>query len=187
MFTFLGAQLDEADSGMCAQVVGAAASGVASFAVDAQGSVWSWGTSKRGQLGQGMGITESAQPHRLPEMEGIVSMACGWGHALALRGALLSRMSMSQLLYGKQEWSMQCAQTLYAMPFSCQCPEALYWCELQSLCYLSCSKTNAMCMQRMDRYLHGAIRLMGAWVTSLTQAAVRWILLQNHPVQSKGG
>ena len=74
--------------------MGAAASGVASFAISAQGSVWSWGASKRGQLGQGMGITESPQPHRLPGLEGIVSVACGWGHALALRGALLGRESM---------------------------------------------------------------------------------------------
>lgn len=68
------------------QVIGAAASGVASFAIDAQGCVWSWGTSKRGQLGQGTGIAESAQPRRLPGLEGITSVACGWGHALALRG-----------------------------------------------------------------------------------------------------
>ena len=76
---------------MLTQVVRAAASGVASFAVDALGCVWSWGTSKRGQLGQGTGITHLAQPQRLPGLEGIVSVACGWGHALALRGEFLRR------------------------------------------------------------------------------------------------
>ncbi len=79
------------DSRTLAQVVGAAASGVISFAVDALGCVWSWGTSKRGQLGQGPGITQSAQPQRLPGLEGVVSVACGWGHALALRGEFFSR------------------------------------------------------------------------------------------------
>lgn len=68
------------------QVVGAAASGVASFAVDSHGCVWSWGASKRGQLGQGPAVTQSARPARLPGLEGIASIACGWGHALALRG-----------------------------------------------------------------------------------------------------
>lgn len=84
-------QEEEPECRMPAQVVGAAASGVASFAVDASGCVWSWGTSKRGQLGQGTGITHLAQPQRLPRLEGIVSVACGWGHALALQGNLLRR------------------------------------------------------------------------------------------------
>ena len=41
---------------VCFQVQGAAASGVASFAVLTDGTVWSWGTSKRGQLGLGAGV-----------------------------------------------------------------------------------------------------------------------------------
>ena len=68
------------------QVVGAAASGVASFAIDAAGCVWSWGTSKRGQLGQGAGIAESLLPNRVQGLEGVTSVACGWGHTLALTG-----------------------------------------------------------------------------------------------------
>ena len=68
------------------QVVGAAASGVASFAIDSAGCVWSWGSSKRGQLGQGAGIAESPLPSMVHGLEGVTSMACGWGHALALTG-----------------------------------------------------------------------------------------------------
>ena len=83
------------------QVLGAAASGVASFAIDAQGRVWSWGTSKRGQLGQGAGIAEAARPVRLPGLEGITSVACGWGHALALRGLHLPKMLAVQKLHGR--------------------------------------------------------------------------------------
>ena len=67
-------------------MVGAAASGVASFAIDAAGCVWSWGTSKRGQLGQGTGIAELPLPRRVHGLEGVASVACGWGHALALTG-----------------------------------------------------------------------------------------------------
>lgn len=37
------------------QVNAAAASGVGSFAVLTDGTVWTWGTSKRGQLGLGPG------------------------------------------------------------------------------------------------------------------------------------
>lgn len=63
-----------------------AASGVAAFAVDEQGAVWAWGTSKRGQLGLGPGIISSPVPTRVPGLEGITQVACGWGHAAALRG-----------------------------------------------------------------------------------------------------
>lgn len=83
------------------QVLGAAASGVASFAIDAQGRVWSWGTSKRGQLGQGAGIAEAVRPARLPGLEGITSVASGWGHALALRGLHLPKMLAVQKLHGR--------------------------------------------------------------------------------------
>ncbi len=67
-------------------MVGAAASGVASFAIDSAGCVWSWGTSKRGQLGQGAEIAESPLPGRVHGLEGVISVVCGWGHALALTG-----------------------------------------------------------------------------------------------------
>ena len=135
-----------ADTRVLAQVVGAAASGVVSFAVDALGCVWSWGTSKRGQLGQGMGIAQSRQPQRLPGLEGIVSVACGWGHALALRGGSFSLLAgpAAALVLEKPTWE------------------------------LLCSELRAMCMQGMGRSLHGVTQHMGAWATSLTQAANRW-------------
>ena len=64
----------------------AAASGVASFAVVEDGTVWGWGSSKRGQLGLGQGIVEALKPQRLPGLEGITQVSAGWGHACALRG-----------------------------------------------------------------------------------------------------
>ncbi len=68
------------------QVTSAAASGVASFAVLEDGTVWGWGSSRRGQLGLGQGIVEALKPQRLPGLEGITEVSAGWGHACALRG-----------------------------------------------------------------------------------------------------
>ncbi|KAL3146508.1 hypothetical protein ABBQ32_000759 [Trebouxia sp. C0010 RCD-2024] len=62
-----------------------AASGVASFAVLTDGTVWGWGSSKRGQLGLGPGLVQALHPQRLPGLEGITSVSAGWGHACALR------------------------------------------------------------------------------------------------------
>lgn len=70
--------------GMPVQVVNAAASGVCSFAVDRQGRVWAWGTSKRGQLGLGQDVTHTLDAMPLPGLEGISQVACGWGHAAAV-------------------------------------------------------------------------------------------------------
>ncbi|KAJ7537147.1 hypothetical protein O6H91_12G100000 [Diphasiastrum complanatum] len=63
----------------------AAGSGVVSMAVGTDGSVWAWGKSKRGQLGLGIGVTESAIPRRLETLTGlhVVQVSLGWGHALA--------------------------------------------------------------------------------------------------------
>lgn len=72
-----------------AQIMSGAASGVASFAVDEGGSLWAWGSSRRGQLGLGEGVTACPVPTRVPGLEGINRVACGWGHAAALRGATL--------------------------------------------------------------------------------------------------
>lgn len=69
------------------QVKSMAASGVASFAVLTDGTVWAWGSSRRGQLGLGPGCVQTLQPQRLPGLEGITSVSAGWGHACALRGA----------------------------------------------------------------------------------------------------
>jgi len=68
------------------QVTSAAASGVASFAVLEDGTVWGWGSSKRGQLGLGQGTVQALKPQRLPGLEGITEVSAGWGHACALRG-----------------------------------------------------------------------------------------------------
>ncbi len=68
------------------QVTSAAASGVASFAVLGDGTVWGWGSSKRGQLGLGQGTVQALKPQRLPGLEGITEVSAGWGHACALRG-----------------------------------------------------------------------------------------------------
>eukprot|EP00854_Cymbomonas_tetramitiformis_P024189 gene24189-29370_t len=66
------------------RVVEAAASGVVSYAIDCKGDLWSWGYSKRGQLGLGVGITQATQPQLVPALSGlnVVSISAGWGHTL---------------------------------------------------------------------------------------------------------
>eukprot|EP00250_Pteridium_aquilinum_P017013 c23413_g1_i1 orf=786-2108(-) len=62
-----------------------AGSGVISMVIDAHGSLWAWGKSKRGQLGLGEGIIEAPSPQRVQALFGqqIVQVSLGWGHALA--------------------------------------------------------------------------------------------------------
>ncbi|KAI5070290.1 hypothetical protein GOP47_0014633 [Adiantum capillus-veneris] len=62
-----------------------AGSGVVSMAIDAHGSLWAWGKSKRGQLGLGEMIIEALFPQRVQALSGhqIVQVSLGWGHALA--------------------------------------------------------------------------------------------------------
>ncbi|XP_004248218.2 ultraviolet-B receptor UVR8 isoform X2 [Solanum lycopersicum] len=62
------------------------ASGVISAAIGDDGSLWVWGSSKRGQLGLGKGITNTALPLKIETLSGedIVKVSLGWGHALAL-------------------------------------------------------------------------------------------------------
>jgi alpha-tubulin suppressor-like RCC1 family protein len=69
-----------------AQVVAAAGSGVATLAVDADGRLHAFGKSKRGQLGLGRGTVAAAGPEVVPGLQGVTSVSCGWGHALALTG-----------------------------------------------------------------------------------------------------
>ncbi|GAQ88331.1 hypothetical protein KFL_004190020 [Klebsormidium nitens] len=66
-------------------VASAAGSGVASFAVGNDGSLWAWGSSRRGQLGLGSDTLDSPTPQRVTalEKETVVEVACGWGHAVA--------------------------------------------------------------------------------------------------------
>ncbi|KAK9831040.1 hypothetical protein WJX74_000897 [Apatococcus lobatus] len=68
----------------CTELVEAAASAVCSLAVDKQGRVWAWGTSKRGQLGLGPDTTHTLAALPIPGLEGIAHVACGWGHAAAV-------------------------------------------------------------------------------------------------------
>lgn len=52
------------------KVHAAYASGVVSVAVGDDGSIWTWGRSKRGQLGHGKGITEALVPSRVEALAG---------------------------------------------------------------------------------------------------------------------
>ena len=70
--------------GTSSQVKSVSASGVASFAVCENGEAFSWGSSKRGQLGLGAGIVESETPRRIPCSFPIKSISAGWGHAVGL-------------------------------------------------------------------------------------------------------
>ncbi|XP_074292118.1 ultraviolet-B receptor UVR8 isoform X1 [Silene latifolia] len=67
------------------KVRAAFASGVISAAVGDDGSVWTWGRSKRGQLGHGKGVLEAFVPSRVEALakEDVVKVSLGWGHALA--------------------------------------------------------------------------------------------------------
>lgn len=76
--------------GRDAQVVAATGSGVVSLAVTENGHVFTWGTSKRGQLGLGRHVEAAPQPRRVPGLLDVVLVAAGWGHALALTGVRLA-------------------------------------------------------------------------------------------------
>ena len=69
-----------------AQVVAASGSGVASFAVCRDGSLFAFGSSKRGQLGLGSGTQKAAEPQQLRLPAAAVQVSAGWGHAAALLG-----------------------------------------------------------------------------------------------------
>ena len=68
------------------QIVAATGSGVSSFGLTEQGDLLAWGTSKRGQLGLGAGITHTEQPQQLRLPAAVVQVSAGWGHAAALLG-----------------------------------------------------------------------------------------------------
>lgn len=67
------------------KVRAAFASGVISVVIGDDGSMWTWGRSKRGQLGLGKGIMEAVVPSRVEGLAGedIAKVSLGWGHALA--------------------------------------------------------------------------------------------------------
>jgi alpha-tubulin suppressor-like RCC1 family protein len=54
-------------------------------AVCADGSLWGWGQDVYGQIGDGAGDTTGAWPVRIPGLTGVVSLAGGEQHMLALR------------------------------------------------------------------------------------------------------
>ncbi|KMS98616.1 hypothetical protein BVRB_3g070590 [Beta vulgaris subsp. vulgaris] len=67
------------------KVQAAFASGVISVAIGDDGSIWTWGRSKRGQLGHGKGLMEALMPSRVKALAGedITKVSLGWGHVLA--------------------------------------------------------------------------------------------------------
>ncbi len=79
------------------QVTQATGSGVASFACTSEGDLYSWGSSKRGQLGLGSGVLSCKNPTRLPGVKNIVQVSSGWGHALALNGSLPHKRPVTNL------------------------------------------------------------------------------------------
>jgi alpha-tubulin suppressor-like RCC1 family protein len=54
-----------------------------SLALKSDGTLWTWGDNEYGQLGNGT-VTDSATPARVPGLTGVVTVAAGFGHSLAL-------------------------------------------------------------------------------------------------------
>jgi alpha-tubulin suppressor-like RCC1 family protein len=55
-----------------------------SYAVGADGSIWSWGTNNYGQLGVGSGTASTTTPVQVPGITNAVAVAGGYAHAAAL-------------------------------------------------------------------------------------------------------
>jgi len=66
-------------------VVALAAGGDTSLALKADGTVWAWGSGWNGQLGDGTVTPYRATPGRVVGLDGVVSIAAGMGHALAVK------------------------------------------------------------------------------------------------------
>ncbi|KAL4860241.1 GABA transporter 1 [Chlorella vulgaris] len=65
-------------------VTAATGSGVLSFAMSRDGSLFAFGTSKRGQLGLGPDALQAHVPQQVPLPTGVQQVSAGWGHAAAL-------------------------------------------------------------------------------------------------------
>ncbi len=62
-----------------------AAGRYASYAVESDGTVWAWGGNSNGQLGQDNGVLpNSPTPVQVPGLSGIITIAAGQSHVLAL-------------------------------------------------------------------------------------------------------
>ncbi len=67
-------------------VVAVAAGYAHSLALKSDGSVWAWGANSSGQLGDGSMIANSRSlPVRVPGLAGVVAVAAGYVHSLALK------------------------------------------------------------------------------------------------------
>ena len=67
-------------------VAAATGSGVATFVVTAEGLLYSFGSSKRGQLGLGTANAMSCAARRIEVPGKVTQVSAGWGHAAALLG-----------------------------------------------------------------------------------------------------
>jgi alpha-tubulin suppressor-like RCC1 family protein len=67
-------------------VVGIAAGFDDSYALKADGAVLAWGNNQRGETGSGDAPSGHSTPVAVAGLTGIVDIAAGWSHALALRG-----------------------------------------------------------------------------------------------------
>lgn len=64
-----------------------AAGGHHSVALKKDGTVWTWGNNADGQLGYAtMPTSEQLAPRQVPSLSGVVSIAAGYAHTLALKG-----------------------------------------------------------------------------------------------------
>jgi hypothetical protein len=67
-------------------VVSIAAGLADSYALRGDGSVLAWGNNQRGETGSGDAPTEHSTPVGVTGATGVVAIAAGWSHALALEG-----------------------------------------------------------------------------------------------------
>lgn len=56
-----------------------------SAAVKNDGTVWTWGYNNNGQLGDASGVSERFTPQQVPGLSGVIKVAAGYGHVLALK------------------------------------------------------------------------------------------------------
>lgn len=99
-----------------ARVREASASGVCTFAVAEDGRAFSWGSSKRGQLGLGAGVFSSAEPAQIACRLPLRTISAGWGHAVAIADTELGELVSwgypvhGRLGYGHSEIGQQSQQ-----------------------------------------------------------------------------